>query len=336
MRRVVAIIASCLAAAVLVACGSDDSSKTTASGGASSEPVKIGAVLKSLQNDYWLLAKSGIDTAIGTLGSTADVEFAAGRDQNEASEQIAQVENMLTKGVKAIAIAPSGADQLTPVLQRAVDDGVPVVLIDTDLPDLNGRTFVGTDNVDGGRMAGEAFLKALGGKTGTVVLMTASKGTQSVDDREKGFREALADSGNTIEATAQTRCDPANARGIAENALTKDPDVVGFFSPCGGIVDEVVGAATDAVGAAKTRAMAMVEFDFAMSLQGDVLRSGMLDATIAQYPQDMGEKATELAAQVAAGKQIPSVVTTKVELVTPENFQTFATEFDAALAKVKG
>lgn len=335
MRRVVAIVVSCVIGAGLVACGgSDDSSKTTAGSGGS-EPVKVGAVLKSLQNDYWLLARSGIDTAIESLGSTADVQFAAGRDQNEASDQISQVENMLTKGVKALAIAPSGADQLTPVLQRAADDGVPVILIDTDLPDLTDKTFVGTDNVAGGRMAGEAFLRTLGGRTGKVVLMTASKGTQSVDDREKGFREALQGSGNTIIATAQTRCDPANARGIAENVLTANPDVVGFFSPCGGIIDEVVKAAVDAVGAPKTRAMAMYEFDFAMSLQGDVLKSGMLDGTIAQYPQDMGEKATELAAQAAAGRTIPRVVTTKVALVTPDNYEGYAREFDAALAKVK-
>lgn len=334
MRRFVAIVVSCVIAAGLVACGGEEESRTT-SGGGGSEPVKVGAVLKSLQNDYWLLAKSGIDTAIEGLGSTADVEFAAGRDQNEASEQISQVENMLTKGVKALAIAPSGADQLTPVLQRAVDDGVPVVLIDTDLPELTGKTFVGTDNVEGGRMAGEAFLRALGGKTGKVVLLTASKGTQSVDDREQGFREALEGSGNTIKATAQTRCDPANARGIAENVLTTDPDVVGFFSPCGGIIDEVVPAAIDAVGEAKTKAMALFEFDFAMSLQGDVLRSGMLDGTIAQYPQDMGQKATELAAQAAAGRTIPEVVTTKVAIVTPDNYEGYAREFDAALAKVK-
>jgi ribose transport system substrate-binding protein len=334
MRRLIALAACCAAVAGLAACGSDDSSDGGSGGTTAADPVKVGVVLKSLQNDYWLLGRAGVDQAIAALGDTAEVEFAAGTDQNDATEQISLVENMLTKGVRAIAIAPSGSGQLTPALERAIGEGVPVILIDTDLPELSERSFVGTDNVAGGELAGRAFLEALGGRTGKVVVMTALRGTQSVDDREKGFRQALEGSGNTIVQTAQTRCDPAVSKGIAENVLTKDPDVVGFFSPCGGILDGVIAAATEAGGAEKAREMAMFEFDFAMSFQGDILRNGMLDGTVAQYPQDMGKQATELAARAAAGEEIPAVVATETAIVTPENYRRYAEEFDAALATV--
>jgi len=321
------LIAFLVLAAGVAACGSSSSDSGAA---------QVGVILKSQQNDYWRLAKSGVDSATENLGETADVSFAAGTDQNEATEEISEVENMLTKGVEGIAIAPSGTDQLTPILEKAAGEGVPVVLIDTEQPGLKEKTFVGSNNVEGGEIAGSELVKVLSGKTGKVVLLTGLPGTSSLDERETGFRQALEASGAKIEATGQTECDPAKAKGIAENALTSDPEVVGFFSPCGGILEQVIPVAEMAVGQARAREMAMVEFDFAMSLQGKILESGMLDATIAQYPQEMAEKATELAAEAADGKAIPKKVDTKLEVVTPSNYQNYAKEFNAALASLNG
>lgn len=150
-------LAAALAVATLLAgCGGDDDEPAGAAKPNEPKPVRVAVVLAALDNAFYVAQKEGVEAeAENTPG--VDLSLSAGRQRTSSDEVIGLIEDAIAKDVDAIAVNGSDNKPLIPVLNRVIDAGIPLVLFDAPADELAGKyeTYIGTDNLAGGRAAGE-------------------------------------------------------------------------------------------------------------------------------------------------------------------------------------
>jgi ribose transport system substrate-binding protein len=233
--------------------------------------------------------------------------------QNDTLKQRAHVEEFVSAGVDLLIISPKEAQPLTEPVARAMDAGIPVIVLDRRLLGDRYTCFIGADNVKIGRAAGEWIVKTLGGK-GKVVelkgLMTSTPG----QDRHNGFREAIADTDIKVIFEADMKWLEPEARKEMESALSRFDhiDLVYAHNDPG-----AHGAWLAAKAAGREKEMRFVGID-ALPQEGVVyVKQGILDATF-QYPTG-GAEAIDTALKILRGETVPKEITLGSRLFTQEN-----------------
>jgi ribose transport system substrate-binding protein len=223
--------------------------------------------------------------------------------QNDTLKQRAHVEEFVSAGVDLILISPKEAQPLTEPVAKAIEAGIPVIVLDRQLLGDKFTCFIGADNKKIGRNAGEWIVKKLGGK-GKVVelkgLMTSIPG----QDRNGGFREGIAGSGLEVVFEADMKWLEPDARKEMESALSRFPkiDCVYAHNDPG-----AHGAYLAAKAAGREKEMVFVGID-ALPQEGVAyVGQGILDATF-QYPTG-GAEAIEAALKILAGETVPKTIT---------------------------
>jgi ABC-type sugar transport system substrate-binding protein len=300
-----------VAAVAFTACAPKEAASTSASG-----TTKVAVVVKAVTSDYWKLVGAGVDQAM-VDDPTIVAEFLGPNEETDIEGQIRIIEAQISAKVDALAVAPSQADQLAPTLQKAVDAGIPVVLIDTNIDTFDAKSaFVGTDNKLGGTMAGE-FIAAKLQSGDEVAVIRGAAGDPVHNLREEGATEALEAAGMNVVAIQPADSDRAKGQTVAENLLTANPNLKAIFATN----DEM---ALGALNAAKAAGMSLVIVGFDAS--PDALASieaGELTGSVAQFPGKIGELGTLTAAAVARGESVESFVNTGVDVVSIENITTY-------------
>jgi ribose transport system substrate-binding protein len=223
--------------------------------------------------------------------------------QNDTLKQRAHVEEFVSAGVDLIIISPKEAQPLTDPVAKAVDAGIPVIVLDRGLLGDKYTCFIGADNQKIGRAAGEWMVKKLGGK-GKVVelkgLMTSIPG----QDRDRGFRDGIAGSGLEVVFDADMKWLEPNARQEMESALSRLPkiDCVYAHNDPG-----AHGAYLAAKAAGREKEMIFIGID-ALPQEGVAyVQQGILDATF-QYPTG-GAEAIDTALKILQGESVPKKIT---------------------------
>jgi ribose transport system substrate-binding protein len=223
--------------------------------------------------------------------------------QNDTLKQRSHVEEFVSAGVDLIIISPKEAQPLTEPVAKAMDAGIPVIVLDRRLLGDKYTCFIGADNKKIGHAAGEWIVKKLGGKGKLVELkglMTSTPG----QDRDSGFREALAGSGIEIIFDADMKWLEPNARQEMESALARfnKIDCVYAHNDPG-----AHGAYLAAKAAGREKEMIFVGID-ALPQEGVAyVQQGILDATF-QYPTG-GAEAIESALKILQGQTMPKEIT---------------------------
>jgi ribose transport system substrate-binding protein len=222
---------------------------------------------------------------------------------NDSLKQRAHVEEFVSAGVDLIIISPKEAQPLTEPVARAMDAGIPVIVLDRSVLGEKYSCFIGADNKKIGHAAGEWIVKKLGGKGKLVELkglMTSTPG----QDRDAGFREALAGSGIEIVFDADMKWLEPNARQEMESALARfnKIDCVYAHNDPG-----AHGAYLAAKAAGREKEMLFVGID-ALPQEGVAyVQQGILDATF-QYPTG-GAEAIDTALRIFQGQTVPKKIT---------------------------
>src|SRR5438105_9828059 len=125
--------------------------------------IEIAVVTKALDSEWWQRVKTGAEEAARAEPDVRLVVVAPEREVN-IDQQVAILEDQITRRVSAIAVAPAGFSEIVPVLERAKAAGIPVIVFDTDVNWSGKLSFVGSDNKHAGQLAGEYILKLIGGK----------------------------------------------------------------------------------------------------------------------------------------------------------------------------
>jgi ABC-type sugar transport system substrate-binding protein len=308
-------LAASVAALALLSAGCGDDSGDTGSG-TSPDKIKIGFITKFPVDFYDTMV-----TAVKDWNkSHQDVEviYAQGKSGTDDEGEIAAIQSMVTQGVKAIAITPTSPN-VKGELQKAVDKGIKVVLVDNDIPGWDGKTsLVATDNLAGGKLAGEWLAKNL--KPGAkLAVLQGVLGAPSLDARVDGMMTGLGDAAQVV-AKLPTDCDQTKGLNAAQDILTKHPDVTAIYGACG---PPILGA-LQALKAAGKKAgeVIVVGFDAAPGEVAAIV-AGDQAASVAQFPAKMGSQGIETAVKAARGETVEASIDTGTEMVTKDNASKF-------------
>jgi ribose transport system substrate-binding protein len=265
------------------------------------EPLDIYVSYHDVSNEFAPQIKKGVEDAGATDKVNAHFVGPVGAD---ADKQISELESLMSK-MDGLAISSVSTDALSPVIDRIIAAGIPVVAFNTDNPASKRLVFAGQDLVQSGREAGKLMIKTLDGK-GKVIITTIDAAAQWSIDREKGAREALGEAkGIEVVQTVNTGTDPQAIYSAIENAMLANPDVTGILSlEC----CSTPAAGTWVERSNKIGQVKVVGFDL-LDQTVDLVEKGAVDATIDQAPEKQGYAAVDLLVKFLKGEAINTVDT---------------------------
>ncbi|MEV0314320.1 ribose transport system substrate-binding protein [Nonomuraea fuscirosea] len=301
----------------LAACGtSGGGDGSTASPGAGAGDIKIGMSVSTLNNPYFVQLRDGAQAQAAKLGAKLTVTDA----QNDASQQVNQVQNFTSQNMKAVIINPVDSDAAAPAVKAAERVRIPVVAADRGVNGAEVAQTVASDNVAGGKLAAQELAKQLGEK-GTVVVLQGTPGTSASRDRGQGFTEGIAAyPGIKVVAKQPADFDRTKGLDVMTNLIQSHPDVTGVFAEN----DEMALGAIKALGAKAGQQVKVIGFDGTPDGIAAV-KAGTMAASIAQQPRLLGQEAVDAAVKLAKGETVEKTVAVPVKVATKENASEFQT-----------
>ena len=253
-----------------------------------------------------------------------EVIFADAAQDN--SKQIADIENFVQMGVDLIITSPNEATPLTNAVSAAYDAGIPVILLDRKIDGDKYTQFIGADNVDMGRIAGEYIADTLLPDGGKVCEIKGLEGTSGGIDRDNGFREGIKKN-DKIEIVAVNNADWLREKAItvAEEMLQTNDEIDLFLALNDPMAE---GAYIAAKNAGREGDILFVGFDALTTTDGRIrsVMDGRLSMTQV-YPTG-GTEAIESAYQLLVeGKELDKTLTLTSEIVTPDNAEELLEKF---------
>ena len=279
---------------------------------------EIALSLTTITNDDFQNAlHQSIERAVRTAGHRYTLVTA---EQTAVAIQANQLEDLVARRVSAIILSPMDARAVIPALRRAHEAGIPVILVDQTIEAGNEDlfiTYIGTDNHRAGVMGGQALAREMN-NTGNVLIVRGASGSSVGDERVDGFKEGLA--GSNIRVVGEQPGNWTNrvAMQVMENMLQANPQVDGVFTASDVMLDGILTALQNA-----NRSNVKI-----MSVDGsraavEMIESGEVFGTMAQFPGRMGPRAVEILLGVLNGtldpNSVPKYIDSGTALYTSEN-----------------
>ena len=288
----------------------------------SAADVKIG-FLPGVVDPFYQVMQLGVEAAAKDLG----VEVVTQIPPTWGVEaQTPILDALVARGdLNYIITAPTDKDQMVAPLQAALDAGIRVITVDTFLGDgdyVNGPvnfpiSYIGSDNVEGGRIAARGLAAAIGGE-GTVYINSTNPNVSSVEGREQGFKEVMtAEFPNIKVLGPDYNLDDQNKAAQQTAAvIEQNSDLKGVF---GTNVFSAGGAGNAVVNAGLGGQVQVVAYD-ATAEAIELMNKGVVSLVLAQKPFDMGYLAVQFAVADAAGvTSLPRRVETGFAIITKDN-----------------
>ncbi|MFQ6394529.1 substrate-binding domain-containing protein [Nocardia sp. KC 131] len=299
------------ALALTVGCGRGDSE---------SADFKIAVVTRNFTNPYWAALRDGALAEGNRLGVKVAVQ--AGQSETDADGENAQISTLAAQGYDCFAVVPvNGTNVITPLVPVARNK-TPILNLDTQInvdaskeAGVDYASFIGSDNLAAGRIAGEKMLEALGG-SGKVVVLQGIAGEQNGINRDKGFADAVA---GKLEIVQRAPADYEQDKGltVTEAILKAHPDITGIFAANDTMG---LGAAQAIKNAGRTAQVKVISVDGIQSALAAV-KAGTLYGTVTQYPYAEGELAVQGCLALHQGKSIPARVVAPIAFIGPDNVE---------------
>lgn len=250
--------------------------------------------------------------ALFYTGVEVDIRSAADNNQR----QIADIEHFIEQKVDLIVVAPNEADAITPVVEKAYKQGIPVVLVDRKINSNSYNAYIGADNYEMGRQIGIYISSRLKGQ-GNIVELSGLKGSTPARDRHRGLLDALSDDpGIHIVASVDAGWSHQSARRAFDSILTCQPRIDLVFAHN----DRMASGAHDAAQSkGRNKDMLFVGVD-ALSGKGmgvEMVTDGTLDATFI-YPTG-GDRVIQVAMDILEGRSYPHETLLSTALVNRQN-----------------
>jgi ribose/xylose/arabinose/galactoside ABC-type transport system permease subunit/ABC-type sugar transport system substrate-binding protein len=306
--------------------------RVNASASGQEETLTVAFVPKALNSPFWGQMQEAGEKEAAALGVNL-VSLAADRE-TDVERQYQIIENLIQQGVDAILLAPSGSKELVPAILKANEAGIPVFLLDTRIDEKAAAsagakvlTYIGSDNFEGGAVAGRYLAANLGG-AGEIAIIEGISGHETADQRRLGFLSGVEGSPGIKVVSSQTaNWERARAYTVAENLLQAHPDLAAVFAAN----DEMALGAIEAIDAAgRMDEIVVIGFDAIPDALANI-RSGRMLGSVAQFPSEMGRLGVKHAVElVREGTAPQEEVLTRVELIDRSNVDNFAPADDAA------
>ncbi len=284
-----------------------------------SRPWRIMFLMKNFAwaNPYWRRTQEGAETASQRFGVYLRV---LGVAEYAIETQIRNLDKLIGEGrADGIIIAPVDTNRLSPVVEKAVEAGIPVIVYDTPLSADGILTFVGSDNFSAGKLLGRWVVEQLGGR-GNVLILEGLAGHQNSLDRRNGMIEGLRDGDINVLGLSSGRWQRVEAQRVAAIWLSRFENIDAIMA-----ADDVMAlGVADAIQAAGRSNILVTGFD----ANADALlaiRQGRVHATIDQVPKRQARRAVQLMVRhLETGEPFPQMLLwSHLRLVTGENVRDF-------------
>lgn len=252
----------------------------------------------------------------------AGIEFVSqGASEWDVAKQTKIVDALVASKPDALMISVTDTRAMIAPLAKAKAAGIPVIGIDDTLQDESIMdTYIQSDSVEGGRLAGQKMGELLKGK-GSVMALNNNPGTPIGDARVEGFKQGIAEfPGIEFLGVQYTQNATAKAANIASTTASANADLAGIF---GVTTNNTEGAVTGLREARRTGDVKLIGYDTSEPIV-EALENGAADALVVQYPFGEGKAGIEAATKIWAGEPVekkqssPFVVATKENLDTAE------------------
>lgn len=276
--------------------------------------LTIAVIPKGTSHVFWQSVHAGAQKAATELG--IDMVWRGPLREDDRDAQVSEVEGFVSRGITGIVLAPLDESALVTPVANATRKKIPVVIFDSGLKGDDYVSFVATDNLKGGRLAGEHLAKLLNGK-GKVAVLRYAEGSNSTSLREQGFLDAMKENPG-IEVLSSNQYGGADVEGAykkSEALLSRFKSLDGVFCPNESTTIGMLRALEDNGRAGKVR---FVGFDSSGILVKG-LREGHIDGLVLQDPMKMGYLGVKTIASHIRGEQVDKRIDTGVTLVTREN-----------------
>ncbi|MGO4961944.1 D-ribose ABC transporter substrate-binding protein [Jeotgalibaca porci] len=268
----------------------------------------VGVSISTLNNPFFVSLEEGINNLAEENGTKVKSLDA----QNDTAKQTNDVDDLIQQGVDILLINPVDSSAITPAVESANAKGIPVITIDRSSESGKILALVASDNVEGGEMAAE-YIKQISGENVETVQLEGVPGASASRERGKGFMNIAEESLNVIDSQT-ANFDRAEGLTVMENMLQANPNIKAVFAQN----DEMALGAIEAIKAAGlSGSIQVVGFDGTEDGINSV-KAGVLSATVAQQPEEMGRLALQAAFDHFAGITIDEYIPSPLELITKD------------------
>jgi ribose transport system substrate-binding protein len=281
----------------------------------------IAVVPKGTTHEFWKSIHAGAEKArqeLAAKGVQVEIIWKGPLREDDRDQQIQVVENFTSRHVSGIVLAPLDSQAMVNPVNSAVESGIPVVVMDSGLKSDKYLSFVATDNFKGGQLAGQFMAKLLHEK-GNVILLRYAVGSNSTEEREKGFLDAISKFPEIKVISSDQYAGPTveTAYQASQNLLNRfGNEVNGVFCVAEPATIAMTKALRD-IGKAGGK-VKMVGFDAGSKSVLD-MKNGDVQGLAVQNPILMGYLAVTTMVKHLQGEGVDKRIDTGVVLISPEN-----------------
>ncbi|MDH2924733.1 ribose-binding protein [Nicoletella semolina] len=265
----------------------------------------LALAISTLDNPFFVTLKEGAEKKAQELG----YKLVVLDSQNDPAKELANIEDLTVRGAKVLLINPTDSDAVGNAVAMANKKNIPVITLDRGANKGEVVSHIASDNVAGGKMAGD-FIAQKVGKNAKVIQLEGIAGTSAARERGEGFKQAVA--ANQFELLASQPADFDRIKGlnVMENLLTNQREVKAVFAQN----DEMALGALRAIQASG-KDVVVVGFDGTDDAVKAVKR-GKLAATIAQQPEKIGELGVVTADKLLKGEKVEATIPVPLKVIS--------------------
>ena len=263
-------------------------------------------VVSTLNNPFFVTLKDGAETKAKALG----YDLLVLDSQNDPAKELANVEDLTVRGVKVLLINPTDSDAVGNAIAIANKAKLPVLTLDRGANKGTVVSHIASDNIAGGKMAGDFIAQKLGEKA-KIIQLEGIAGTSAARDRVAGFKQAADAHGFQMLASQPADFDRTKGLNVMENLLSGHGDVQAVFAQN----DEMALGAVRALQAAGKDKVLVVGFD-GTDDGVKAVQKGKMAATVAQQPDQIGAIGVETADKVLKGETVPASIPVPLKVVS--------------------
>lgn len=265
--------------------------------------VTIGLSLYSADISYFVAMQRGVEEYCKEMGYNVIVHD----EKMDETEMVSGCTNLINQGVSALLVSPFKPEALGPVATLAAEKGIPFIILDIGNGDgaYPYDAFIVSDNNAGGRLAGEYLIKMLtdagedlaATKTAVITIDPSNVANYS---RGTAFAKVMEENGIPVVSSIYAKEATADATyTVATSILIANPDIRAIF--CSN--DEEAVGASQAAADLKLDNIIIIGFD-GQETAINAIKNGLIDASVRQYPSEMGALGVQLAMKVIAGETV--------------------------------
>lgn len=270
--------------------------------------LTIGIVYPMANSLYEMITTDAVEAA-----AAHDIQvIVKAPDEINLEQQIRMMETLITQQVDAIAIAPIDSEALTPMINKAVDHGIPVLCFESDAPGSKRFAYIGADNLLSGIRMGQEIDRLLKGK-GMVLVETGKFQMRSLKERLEGFLRYVN------EETDIQVLEVRYHEGNEERALSELEDMIDAHPHFDAFIALDILAGSTSILVWKAKGLNRYALTFGMMPEiREALRNGQITTTVSQNEEQWGSRMVDLLQQQLAGEEVQAFVDTGISLYAAE------------------